>query len=94
AAATLLHCGRCLKAAYCSKACQAAAWPAHKTSCKRRNYIVRIQLAPDDIVDPPVERTVSCPADAPFYALHLALQIIFGWATTHSFDFAVRDPAY
>jgi len=26
--------------------------------------------------------------------LHMALQTAFGWATTHSFDFAVVDPAY
>jgi hypothetical protein len=41
-----------------------------------------------------VERTLSCPAGAPFYALHLALQTAFGWATIHSFDFAVKDRAY
>ncbi|KAL6044647.1 putative splicing factor 3A subunit 1 isoform B, partial [Balamuthia mandrillaris] len=27
---TLLACGRCRKAAYCSKACQVAHWPSHK----------------------------------------------------------------
>ncbi|RYP79594.1 hypothetical protein DL769_002904 [Monosporascus sp. CRB-8-3] len=32
--------------------------------------------------------TLSCPADAPFFALHTALQIAFGWAHTHSFGFA------
>lgn len=26
--------------------------------------------------------------------LHMALQLAFGWATTHSFDFAVVNPAY
>lgn len=26
--------------------------------------------------------------------LHMALQVAFGWATTHSFDFAVVDPEY
>ena len=39
-------------------------------------------------------RTLSCPAEVPFYALHAALQIAFGWAGTHSFDFAVKDPDY
>lgn len=49
---------------------------------------------PGRITDPAVVRTLSCPADAPFYALRLALQTAFGWSTTHSFDFAVTDPAY
>lgn len=26
--------------------------------------------------------------------MHLALQLAFGWATTHSFDFAVVNPGY
>jgi hypothetical protein len=41
-----------------------------------------------------VVRTLSCPADAPFLLLHTALQIAFGWAAYHSFDLAVKDPAY
>jgi hypothetical protein len=41
-----------------------------------------------------VVRTLSCPADAVFYHLHLVLQVAFGWATTHSFDFAVLHPDY
>lgn len=45
-------------------------------------------------MDPPVIRTLSCPADVTFYHLHLALQTAFNWATTHSFDFAVQDPDY
>ncbi|KAK3332742.1 hypothetical protein B0T19DRAFT_473560 [Cercophora scortea] len=58
------------------------------------NYIIKVRLAPGDITNPPVERTLSCPADAPFYMLHMALQTAFGWATTHSFDFAIVDPDY
>jgi hypothetical protein len=27
-------CGRCLKVSYCSKACQNAAWPTHKATCR------------------------------------------------------------
>jgi hypothetical protein len=90
----LKRCGRCLKATYCSRACQVASWAAHKKQWHRQNYIVSFQLASNDISDPPVERTLSCPANAPFYALHLALQLAFGWATTHSFDFAVLNPDY
>ena len=29
-------CGRCKKAHYCSKECQAQAWPEHKKACKKR----------------------------------------------------------
>ncbi|KAK4442279.1 plasmid p 4b orf-3 family protein [Podospora aff. communis PSN243] len=72
----------------------AAAWPSHKASCKRRNYIIKFDLHPEHITSPPVSRTLSCPADAPFYTLHMALQVAFGWATTHSFDFAGVDPDF
>ncbi|KAK4038403.1 plasmid p 4b orf-3 family protein [Parachaetomium inaequale] len=73
APATLLLCSRCRTTRYCSQACQAASWPAHKKQCRRQNYIIKFRLVPDDISDPPTA---------------------FGWATTHSFDFAVKDPAY
>ncbi|KAL2193294.1 mynd domain-containing protein, partial [Corynascus similis CBS 632.67] len=87
-------CSRCRATRYCSQECQRACWPSHKRQCRRQNYIIKFQLCPEDIADPPVERTLSCPADAPFYLLHLALQTAFGWATTHSFDFAIRDLDY
>ncbi|KAK3291459.1 MM3350-like domain-containing protein [Chaetomium fimeti] len=90
----LLLCSRCRATRYCSQTCQAACWASHKRQCRRLNYIIKFRLAPAHITDPRVERTLSCPANAPFYALHLALQTAFGWATTHSFDFAVKDPAY
>jgi hypothetical protein len=41
-----------------------------------------------------VIRTLSCPANATFYQLHQALQVAFGWASTHTFGFAVVDPEY
>jgi hypothetical protein len=90
----LLRCSRCRTARYCTKNCQAACWASHKRRCLRPNYILKFRLFPEHITDPPVERTLSCPAGAPFYALHLALQTVFGWATIHSFDFVVKDPAY
>ncbi|KAJ6437586.1 transposase [Purpureocillium lavendulum] len=71
-----------------------AAWPSHKGGCVRPNYIIEFHLAPAQIANPPVTRILSCPAQAVFYMLHLALQTAFGWATTHSFDFAVVDPDY
>jgi hypothetical protein len=88
----LLFCGRCRDAGYCSKACQEATWPTHKTTCRRYNYIIEFQLHPDDIQNPAVSRTLSCPADATFQTLHLALQGAFGWARAHCFDFVVLVP--
>ncbi|KAM4067326.1 plasmid pRiA4b ORF-3-like protein [Hirsutella rhossiliensis] len=91
---SLQRCSRCRKAAYCSRECQSAAWPSHKGACVRPNYIIKFHLGPEHITNPPVTRTLSCPAHVSFYGLHLALQTAFGWATTHSFDFAVLDPDY
>src|SRR5689334_1351398 len=89
---SLRLCSRCRRTAYCSPECQSAAWPSHKGGCVRPNYIIEFHLAPAQITNPPVTRTLSCPAHVVFYVLHLALQTAFGWATTHSFDFAVMDP--
>jgi hypothetical protein len=90
----LLLCGRCRDVSYCSRACQEATWPTHKTTCRRENYVIEFQLDPDDIQNPAVSRTLSCPADATFQKLHLALQGAFGWARAHCFDFVVLDPNY
>lgn len=90
----LKTCARCLSVSYCSPKCQVSAWPVHKSQCRPRNYILKFQLHPGKIVNPPVERILSSPAHFSFYDLHLALQTAFGWATTHAFDFAVPDPAY
>mmetsp|Transcript_9023 Transcript_9023/g.20056 ORF Transcript_9023/g.20056 Transcript_9023/m.20056 type:complete len:179 (-) Transcript_9023:902-1438(-) len=38
-AAGVLKCGTCKAAQYCSKACQKAAWPAHKLKCKARRCV-------------------------------------------------------
>lgn len=87
-------CMRCKETTYCTKEYQRDAWPFHKINCRPQNYILKFQLHPGKIVNPPVERTLSCPAHFSFYDLHQALQTAFGWATTHSFDFAVLDPEY
>ncbi|EFX04015.1 mynd domain containing protein [Grosmannia clavigera kw1407] len=94
ASAALKACSRCRKVGYCSRECQTVAWTTHKTSCRRQNYIVKFHLSPGNITNPEVVRTLSCPADTSLYHLHVALQVAFGWATTHSFDFAVKDPSY
>jgi len=91
---SLQKCGRCKIACYCSKECQTAHWSTHKTNCKRPNYLLHFHLCPDIIDDPPVTRTLACPATATFHELHLALQIAFNWASTHAYDFAVQDPTY
>ena len=103
----LLQCARCKDRLYCGmfsrppiarpnpiagKDCQSADWSTHKSVCKRQNYLLKVHLCPDDISDPQVFRTLSCPADATFEDLHEALQIAFGWASTHTYDFKVKDP--
>ncbi|KAK5685268.1 hypothetical protein LTS10_003346 [Elasticomyces elasticus] len=95
-------CARCKQVSYCSKACQAGHWDAHKGSCKRPNYIIKFDLCPEAISDrlravikdPVVSRTISCPATATFHRLHDALQVAFGWASTHTYDFNVLDPQF
>ncbi|KIM97223.1 hypothetical protein OIDMADRAFT_182606 [Oidiodendron maius Zn] len=93
-AKSVSRCSRCKTVSYCSKPCQTSHWPLHKADCKRLNYLIKFHLCPDDIVDPPVSRTLSCPATATFQMLHHALQIAFGWASTHAYDFKVKDPQY
>jgi hypothetical protein len=94
ASESLQRCGRCKTVCYCSKECQVAHWPTHKANCKRPNYLLHFHLCPDEIDDPPVTRTLTCPATATFHELHMALQIAFNWAGTHAYDFAVEDPTY
>lgn len=43
--------------------------------------------------NPAVTRTLSCPADSTFEDFHEALQIAFGWASTHPHDLKIKDPA-
>ncbi|KAI0111609.1 MM3350-like domain-containing protein [Daldinia grandis] len=83
----LRQCKRCKKGSFCSLDCWAAFWPAHRNRCVPQNYIVKFELSPKEITGPPIFRTLSCPADAVFHHLHMALQIAFGWATTHCFEF-------
>lgn len=91
---SLNRCSRCRAVAYCSKDCQSAHWPTHKSDCKRPNYILEAHVLPNDITNPPVKRVLSRPARATFYELHRALQVVFGWAGTHDWDFVVNDPEY
>ncbi|KAK4165552.1 hypothetical protein QBC43DRAFT_208158 [Cladorrhinum sp. PSN259] len=90
----LLRCARCQSCHYCSRTCQSTHWPSHKSKCIRPNYIIKFHLFPSEITDPPVIRTLSCPSNATFYMLHMALQTAFGWSSYHSFDFTVGDPSY
>ncbi|TVY44610.1 hypothetical protein LSUB1_G001182 [Lachnellula subtilissima] len=88
----LLTCGRCKKTRYCSKDCQAENWETHKSTCKAQNYILKISLCPTEITNPSVTRTLSCPSTATFEQLRRALQIAFDWASTHTYDFKIKDP--
>ncbi|KAH6646856.1 hypothetical protein BKA67DRAFT_492296, partial [Truncatella angustata] len=71
--------------------CQAAHWPQHKLSCKSENFILKICLCPTELTDPPIHRTLSCPANATFASLHTAIQTAFEWANNHCYDFVVKD---
>ncbi|KAI1260344.1 MM3350-like domain-containing protein [Xylariaceae sp. FL1019] len=93
-ASALQKCARCQSETYCSRECQAAEWNTHKQSCRRPNYIVHLEVFPGEIKNPAVTRVLSCPSDATFYQLHLAIQTAFNWASTHSFDFGVVNPDY
>lgn len=72
--------------------CQKADWSTHKTICKAPSYLLKITLCPGHINDPEITRTLNCPSSATFAQLHLAIQIAFRWASTHSYDFQARDP--
>src|SRR6266536_5631250 len=67
---------------------------SHKAFHKRPNYLLEIRLSSSDISNPPITRTISCPANATFQSLHHAIQIAFGWSTTHTYDFVIKDPSY
>ncbi|MCJ1314016.1 hypothetical protein MMC25_007696 [Agyrium rufum] len=64
---------------------------SHKSSCKRPNYLLRVHLAEGYIVDPPVYRIISCPAEATFAHLNQALHVAFGWASCHAYDFKIYE---
>lgn len=72
--------------------CQKQDWSGHKLDCQAQNYVLEVKLCPENIVDPAVTRTLSCPAAATFEELHETLQVAFGWASTHAFDFIIKDP--
>ncbi|KAL2003454.1 hypothetical protein VTN02DRAFT_3765 [Thermoascus thermophilus] len=88
----LLACERCRSALYCG--ILPTDWPRHRAAddCRRPpNYILRVDLLPRFIRDPRISRTLSCPATASFAALHRALQVAFGWAGAHLYQFEVFD---
>ncbi|KAH0362296.1 hypothetical protein KCU65_g8100, partial [Aureobasidium melanogenum] len=89
----LVTCGRCGNRKYCGVACQRKDWPTHKHSCqpkKQPSWILKITIP--DSRDPQIWRTLVCPDGATFQELHYAIQIAFGWAAAHSYDFVARDP--
>lgn len=77
---------------YPGKSCQSDDWEAHKRTCKRQNYLLKVHLYPEKITNPSIYRTLSCPADSTFEDFHEALQIAFNWSGTHTYDFKVKDP--
>ena len=89
-----VKCPWCDDAHYCSSWCKSRTWPTHKKSCSRPNYILEVQLDPYYIRDPPVNRTLSCPANATFFKFHQALQMAFGWSGVHVFEFTASNPDF
>ena len=93
ASTDLQPCPRCLAKYFCSPECRrqdsSSSCGGAKPSCPRPNYILRVQLHPREITNPPIERTISCPANATFYKLHGALQVAFGWSSSHLHHFTV-----
>jgi hypothetical protein len=51
-----------------------------------------LKITIPDSRDPQIWRTLVCPDNATFQELHYAIQIAFGWAAAHSYDFVARDP--
>lgn len=96
-----LRCARCKTSNYCSTNGQKPDWcNGHRDQCRPKapsdnldNYVLRIHLEPENIVTPPIIRELSCPANATFHQLHRVLQVAFSWATTHTYDFIVKDPS-
>ncbi|THY34187.1 hypothetical protein D6D00_00347 [Aureobasidium pullulans] len=89
----LVNCGRCGNRKYCGAACQRKDWSTHKHQCqpkKQPSWILKITIP--DSRDPQIYRTLVCPDGATFEQLHYAIQIAFGWAASHSYDFVARDP--
>lgn len=67
--------------------CQSKDRANHEAYCQRPNYIIKIELLPDFIASPRITRTLSCSATSTFAELHGALQVVFGWANMHRYDF-------
>ncbi|KAK6002683.1 hypothetical protein QM012_001433 [Aureobasidium pullulans] len=89
----LVTCGRCGNRKYCGAGCQRKNWPTHKHACqpkKQPSWILKITIP--DSRDPQIWRTLVCPDGATFQELHYAIQVAFGWAAAHSYDFVARDP--
>src|SRR5271170_4016557 len=55
------------------------------TTMAEPNYILRIEVK----YDPVVWRTLSVPTTITFEKLHFAIQIAFGWANAHLYQFLV-----
>ncbi|KAL2047046.1 hypothetical protein N7G274_001064 [Stereocaulon virgatum] len=55
----------------------------------QENYLFKITL--EDVRNPQITRTLSCPADASFHEFHQAMIISFGWAATHEYNFQIFD---
>ncbi|KAF7944192.1 hypothetical protein EAE96_010594 [Botrytis aclada] len=87
----VLRCSRCRSRQYCGTNCQAKDWPTHKATCRRQNYILKVDLFPRHFTNPRISRTLSCPATASFADLHDALQVAFDWKNCHLYDFEVLD---
>ena len=52
-------------------------------------YLIRVTLS--DVDDPPIQRVLRVPKTISLHQLHAILQIAFGWASTHMYEFRLYD---
>ncbi|ORY67336.1 uncharacterized protein BCR38DRAFT_337122, partial [Pseudomassariella vexata] len=69
-------------------------WRSYKYVCTASNFVRKTRLCPNEITDLPIWHTLSCPANTSFDTLHSAIQVFFGQARTHCYDFVVNDPTH
>jgi hypothetical protein len=93
-------CSSCHATQYCSRDCQKFDWKRHRKDCLPKekavlkNYIIRLELRPQESDTSTIVRTLSCPPNATFEELHRALQEAFRYSSDEPFDFSVKEKGH